>query len=99
MKKTLILLVSICFVGFSYAQKAKEGHINQNKFRQLKDVLATPNDQHTASGAPGKKYTQQKVDYSMDIVLDDDKQRITGNEKPKCFSSPESAVQENKLKS
>ncbi|MGB1284865.1 MAG: M1 family peptidase, partial [Polaribacter sp.] len=58
----------------------KEGHTNQNKFRQLKDVLATPNNQHTASGAPGKEYTQQKVDYTMSIVLDDDKKRISGNE-------------------
>ncbi len=61
-------------------RETQKGHTNQNKFKQLKDVLATPNDQHTASGAPGKKYTQQKVDYKMDIVLDDAKQKITGSE-------------------
>ena len=61
-------------------RETQKGHTNQNKFKQLKDVLATPNDQHTASGAPGKKYTQQKVDYKMDIVLDDEKQKITGSE-------------------
>ena len=60
--------------------KTQEGHINQNKFRQLKDVLATPNSQRTASGAPGINYSQQKVDYAMNIVLDDDNQKITGNE-------------------
>ena len=43
-------------------------------------MLATPNSQHTASGAPGKNYTQQKVDYVMNIVLDDDNQKISGNE-------------------
>ena len=42
--------------------------------------MATPNSQHTASGAPGVKYTQQKVDYNMDIILDDDNQKIYGNE-------------------
>jgi len=61
--------------------KTQKGHTNQNKFRQLKDVLATPNNQHTASGAPGVKYTQQKVDYVMNIILNDDKETITGSEK------------------
>jgi len=85
MKKLTTLIVSALFISTAiFAQNApgitKEGHTNQNKFRQLKDVLATPNSQHTASGAPGKEYTQQKVDYTMDIVLDDEKQKITGNE-------------------
>ena len=85
MKKTIFFVLSILFVGTSvFAQKnqsiTKEGHINQNKFRQLKQELPTPNSQHTASGAPGKNYTQQKVDYTMDIVLNDDKRSIYGNE-------------------
>jgi hypothetical protein len=85
MKKITFLVFSVCFFVTvnSFAQDnkiTKEGHTNQNKFKQLKDVLATPNNQRTASGAPGKEYTQQKVDYVMDIVLDDDKQRITGSE-------------------
>ena len=84
MKKLTLLVFSLFFAAAnSFAQEktiTKEGHTNQNKFRQLKDVLATPNSQHTASGAPGKEYTQQKVDYTMDIVLDDSKQKITGSE-------------------
>ena len=83
MKKITFLLFSVFFVATSLAQEkqiTKQGHTNQNKFKQLKDVLATPNSQHTASGAPGKNYTQQKVDYAMDIVLDDDNQKITGSE-------------------
>lgn len=63
------------------SSRTKQGHTNQNKFRQMKDLLATPNEQRTASGAPGPKYTQQKVDYEMDITLDDEKARITGAEK------------------
>ncbi|QNM86545.1 M1 family metallopeptidase [Polaribacter pectinis] len=84
MKKISLLLFSVFFVATSLfsqeKQITKQGHTNQNKFKQLKDELATPNSQRTASGAPGKNYTQQKVDYAMDIVLDDDKQRISGNE-------------------
>ncbi|MCT4698606.1 M1 family metallopeptidase [Tenacibaculum haliotis] len=82
MKKNILFVFSIFFVATTaFAQQiTKEGHTNQNKFRQLKQELPTPNNQHTASGAPGVKYTQQKVDYTMDIVLNDDKQSITGNE-------------------
>jgi hypothetical protein len=80
MKKIGYLLFSLVFVANSFAQKTKEGHTNQNKFRQLKQELPTPNLERTASGAPGKSYTQQKVDYVMDIVLDDEKSRITGSE-------------------
>ena len=83
MKKVSTLLFSFVFitsVGFAQESITKQGHTNQNKFKQLKEELATPNSQHTASGAPGVDYTQQKVDYEMDIVLDDDNQRIYGNE-------------------
>jgi hypothetical protein len=80
MKKIGLLVFSLIFVANSFAQKAKEGHTNQNKFKQLKQELPTPNAERTASGAPGKDYSQQKVDYEMDIVLDDAKTRITGSE-------------------
>ncbi|WP_339881534.1 M1 family metallopeptidase [Polaribacter vadi] len=80
MKKLAFLLFSFVFVATSYGQITKQGHTNQNKFRQLKQELPTPNLERTASGAPGKEYTQQKVDYTMDIILDDEKTRITGAE-------------------
>ena len=48
-----------------------EGNTNDNPFRQLYDVLPTPNSVRTASGAPGHEYWQQQVDYVMDIRLDD----------------------------
>ncbi|PQJ23241.1 M1 family metallopeptidase [Tenacibaculum sp. SG-28] len=84
MKKNILFIFSALFVVFSLSSQNKRetqtGHTNQNKFKQLKDELATPNSQRTASGAPGKNYTQQKVDYTMDIVLDDDNQRIYGEE-------------------
>ena len=86
MKNSTLFLLSIFFIGTTvFAQEKKikqglQGHTNQNKFKQLKDQLATPNSQRTASGAPGVNYTQQKVDYVMDIVLDDENKRISGKE-------------------
>ena len=53
---------------------------NNNKFKQLKEELATPNVYRTAAGAPGPNYYQQQADYVMQITLDDAKQTITGKE-------------------
>jgi hypothetical protein len=51
-----------------------------DKFRQLEEILPTPNEQRAASGAPGPKYWQQRADYSIEVELDDANQRITGRE-------------------
>ena len=86
MKKLSTLLLSMMLVSTSiFAQevekKSQAGHTDNNKFRQLKDVLATPNTQRTASGAPGHEYTQQKVDYAMEIRLDETNNKLYGDEK------------------
>lgn len=52
----------------------------QHKFAQLGEELPTPNVYRNAAGAPGPNYYQQKADYKMDIVLDDDNQKISGEE-------------------
>ena len=57
-----------------------QDNYNHNKFKQLKQELATPNVYRTASGAPGHKYYQQKASYVIDITLDDAKQTVTGKE-------------------
>jgi hypothetical protein len=51
-----------------------------DKFAQLYDKLPTPNVYRTASGAPGHQYWQQRADYDMRVELDDEKQRIYGDE-------------------
>ncbi|MGC6430126.1 MAG: M1 family metallopeptidase [Jejuia sp.] len=86
MKKiTHICFAFLFIISGAFAQDQEKvkpkGHTDQNKFRQLKDVLATPNESRTASGAPGYKYTQQQVDYVMDIRLDENKSQIFGDEK------------------
>ena len=53
-----------------------------DKFRQLEEILPTPNEYRTASGAPGHKYWQQKTDYSIDVELDDVNQKIIGSAEP-----------------
>jgi hypothetical protein len=88
MNKIYLLLFSLFFISFATIaqeqteekRETQQGHTDQNKFRQMKDVLATPNDQHAASGAPGHQYTQQKVDYVMDIRLDESANIIYGDE-------------------
>ena len=52
----------------------------EDKFRQLAERLPTPNEQRTASGAPGKGYWQQRADYVIDVSLDEIERRITGKE-------------------
>ncbi len=52
----------------------------QDKFRQLEEILPTPNDQRIASGAPGPEYWQQRTEYVIEVTLDDEKQRISGTE-------------------
>ncbi len=51
-----------------------------DKFKQLEEILPTPNTYRTASGAPGHQYWQQQADYVMNIRLDEDAQRIAGDE-------------------
>ena len=78
------IIFSALIVNFSVlAQKSDKkniGHINDNPFRQLTDLFATPNKYHNASGAPGVDYYQQKVDYSMNIELDDEKKKLYGEQ-------------------
>lgn len=77
MKYLFTLLVILLFTVFTV--NAQE-NTNKNKFRQLKQELATPNVYRTASGAPGHEYWQQKADYKINIKLDDETQRIYGEE-------------------
>jgi hypothetical protein len=96
MKKVFLSIACIAFSLVTIAQEqsvTKEGHTNTNKFKQLKDLLATPNSYRTASGAPGVNYTQQKVDYKMNIVLDDENQKITGEETIVYHNNSEDTLQ------
>ena len=52
-----------------------------DKFRQLEgEDWPTPTDYRNASGAPGYRYWQQKVDYDVAVRLDEDTKTLTGRE-------------------
>jgi hypothetical protein len=77
--KQFFLLFTLMFL-LSIGIQAQNEHYSNNKFRQLHQELPTPNTYRTASGAPGHEYWQQKADYVMDIRLDDDNQKVYGEE-------------------
>ena len=57
-----------------------EEHIEppfEDKFRQLEEILPTPNAYRNAAGQPGHAYWQQQVDYSIAVALNEEEQRIT----------------------
>ncbi|SDL74634.1 M1 family metallopeptidase [Pedobacter antarcticus] len=62
------------------------GSNHGNKFEQLGTILTTPNEQRTASGAPGAKYWQQRADYDIKCSLDEVNQILTGSEKVTYFN-------------
>ena len=78
MKKTSYLTLLLGLIAFVI--QAQNPNLNYSKFKQLKEEFPTPNAYRTASGAPGHAYYQQKADYKMNIRLDDDNQRIYGDE-------------------
>ena len=82
---SLIVVFATSFSTFAQETKTEEksreqGHYNTNKFRQMYDIMATPNMFRTASGAPGPAYYQQKADYKMNLELDDKNSKLYGVE-------------------
>ena len=52
----------------------------EDKFRQLEEILPTPNAYRNAAGQPGHAYWQQQVDYSIAVALDEEEQRIAATQ-------------------
>lgn len=50
-------------------------------FQQIDDDLPAPSEFRLASGAPGPRYWQQRVNYQIDVSLDENTKRIRGREK------------------
>ena len=83
MKKILFAFSLLLFAGnFLLAQNTQNnpGSNHANKFEQLGTILPTPNEYRTASGAPGTKYWQQRVDYDIKVELDEPNFKIKGSE-------------------
>jgi len=71
-------LSQLSFAGSSAIQQTKGDF--EDKFRQLDEVLPTPNVYRNAAGAPGHKYWQQKVDYLIDVTLDEANRRLEASQ-------------------
>ncbi|GAC1307264.1 MAG: M1 family metallopeptidase [Mucilaginibacter sp.] len=83
MKKIITSLFLTCGIaGLVNAQDIQNnpGSNHGNKFEQLGTILSTPNEQRTASGAPGVKYWQQRADYDIKCSLDEKSLKLTGAE-------------------
>ncbi len=80
MKQIISIFFCLLFSLGSLVLTAQTDNTNKNPFRQLGQELPTPNEYRNAAGAPGAKYFQQKVDYQMDITIDEDKHILTGSE-------------------
>ena len=77
----LTFSLAIALTVRSEAQPLPNGkHVDSqgDRFYQIDQWLPTPNDQRTASGAPGPEYWQQRADYKISIALDDINQRLSG---------------------
>ena len=86
MLRMQLLLLACLWAGVG-SLVAQEASGASDKFAQLYQELPTPNVYRTASGAPGHQYWQQKADYQIAIELDDDKQRIYGEETITYFNN------------
>ena len=74
------LLVVLLF-NVAYGQPFPNKKYGQeDKFRQLEEILPTPNGYRSAAGEPGPDYWQQKIDYNIDVTLNDADQTIHGSE-------------------
>ncbi len=76
-------LLAICFSAST---------LFSQKFSQLEGLLPSPNSYRTASGAPGHEYWQQRVDYAIKVEIDDDNQRLLGEETIKYHNNSPDAL-------
>lgn len=83
MKKNIqhfLLALLLINVSHSILRGQEKAKAFDDKFRQLEEILPTPNNYRTGSGAPGHEYWQQQADYKMKLELNDGKQQLYGEE-------------------
>ena len=70
------LFVALTGSAFSQGIDQTKGSF-RDKFRQLDEVLPTPNTYRNASGQPGHEYWQQRADYVIKTELDEPNRRLS----------------------
>ncbi|MGB7419025.1 MAG: M1 family metallopeptidase [Erythrobacter sp.] len=74
----LLLTVFLASATPAYAQGIVQTKGDfEDKFRQLDEVLRSPNVYRNASGAPGHQYWQQQADYRIIAELNEDRRQLT----------------------
>ena len=82
LKSALAILLPLTVATSVHATAIKQTKGDfEDKFRQLEEVLPTPNVYRNAAGEPGENYWQQQVDYKIKVSLDEEKRRLSGSEK------------------
>lgn len=83
MKSGFFALIAMMAIGTGTlnadAVKQTKGNF-EDKFRQLEEILPTPNVYRNAAGEPGHQYWQQKVNYSIKATLDEDGRSLSASE-------------------
>lgn len=75
-----MIRLPICVVALCLAMSAFAAEPFDDKFRQLDELLPTPNTIRNASGAPGHAYWQQRADYTIRATLDEADRSISAAE-------------------
>jgi hypothetical protein len=78
--RSVVFAVLLCCLFAPALVSAQSKTSPSDKFKQLEEILPTPNEQRAASGAPGRSYWQQRADYQINVELDDVNQRIIASE-------------------
>jgi hypothetical protein len=79
---SLVALLGVALAAVAGAQPVRQTKGTfEDRFRQLEgEDWPTPTDYRNASGAPGHRYWQQKVDYRIEARLDEAKRSISASE-------------------
>ena len=74
----IVLFWALTVPAFSQGIQQTKGNFS-DKFRQLDEVLPTPNSYRNAGGQPGHEYWQQQADYVIDAKLDEAARRLSAS--------------------
>ncbi|MBL0912765.1 MAG: M1 family metallopeptidase [Bacteroidia bacterium] len=82
MRRACLYVLLAGMVPLAQAQNIRNNPASNhgNKFEQLGTILPDANTYRTASGAPGHEYWQQKADYKIEAVLNENDFTLEGSE-------------------
>ncbi|WP_072401013.1 M1 family metallopeptidase [Flaviramulus basaltis] len=81
------LLLLLLITTFSYSNFQAQTQPWQGKFEPIDNMIAPPSTYRTASGAPGKAYWQQRADYKIKAILNENNNTLTGEETITYFNN------------